>query len=72
VSEVLKVEDLRVYYRTHEGPVKAVDGINFSLNEGERFGLVGESGSGKTTAAFSILRLTKPPAHIEGGQIFSG
>lgn len=70
MSKVLRVEDLRVYYRTHEGPVKAVDGINFSLNEGERFGLVGESGSGKTTAAFSILKLTKPPAHIEGGRIF--
>jgi peptide/nickel transport system ATP-binding protein len=68
-GEILKVEDLRVYYRTDEGPVKAVDGINFSLSQGERFGLVGESGSGKTTAAFSILRLTRPPAYIEGGRI---
>lgn len=66
---ILNVNDLRVYYHTQAGPVKAVDGVSFTLRKGERFGLVGESGSGKSTAAFGILRLTKPPAHIEGGQV---
>lgn len=68
-EEILRVQDLRVYYHTPEGPVRAVDGVNFALHRGERFGLVGESGSGKSTAAFAILRLTKPPAKIEGGQV---
>jgi len=66
---ILDVKDLRVYYHTPSGPVKAVDGVTFTLHRGERFGLVGESGSGKTTAAFGILRLTKSPAHIEGGEV---
>jgi peptide/nickel transport system ATP-binding protein len=68
----LRVRDLRVHYHTQEGPVRAVDGISFSLGEGERFGLVGESGSGKTTAAFAILQLTRPPARIEGGAVLLG
>ncbi len=66
---VLDVQELRVYYHTPTGPVKAVDGVSFTLRKGERFGLVGESGSGKTTAAFGILRLTKPPAQIESGRV---
>ncbi len=68
----LSVRDLCVHYHTREGPVRAVDGISFSLGEGERFGLVGESGSGKTTAAFAILQLTRPPARIEGGAVLLG
>ena len=48
-----EVRDLRVYYHTPAGPVKAVDGVNFSLRTGERFGLVGESGSGKSTTAWA-------------------
>jgi len=67
---ILAVKDLRVYYHTPSGPVKAVDGVTFTLHKGERFGLVGESGSGKSTAAFGILRLTKAPAHIEGGEVW--
>ncbi|MEZ4707955.1 MAG: ABC transporter ATP-binding protein [Caldilineaceae bacterium] len=66
---VLEVQDLRVYYHTPTGPVQAVDGVDFTLHKGERFGLVGESGSGKSTAAFGILRLIKPPARIESGSV---
>jgi peptide/nickel transport system ATP-binding protein len=66
---VLEVQDLRVYYHTPAGPVKAVNGISFNLEEGERFGLVGESGSGKSTIAFALLRMIRPPGMIEGGEV---
>jgi peptide/nickel transport system ATP-binding protein len=68
-AEILHVKDLRVYYHTYADPVKAVDGVTFSLHQNEKLGLVGESGSGKSTAALAILRLTKPPAHVESGVI---
>ena len=68
-SDVLRVEDLRVYYHTPAGPVRAVDGVSFSLRQGGRLGLVGESGSGKTTTALAVMRLIKPPGLIEGGQV---
>jgi peptide/nickel transport system ATP-binding protein len=71
-DEVLQVRDLRVYYHTPAGPVKAVDGIDFTLIKGERFGLVGESGSGKSTTAWAIMRMIKPPGVIEGGTIRLG
>jgi len=68
-DRVLDVKDLRVYYWTAAGPVRAVDGVTFSIAKGERFGLVGESGCGKTTTANAILRLIRPPGKIESGQI---
>src|SRR5918996_3808955 len=68
-SDVLRVEGLRVHYHTPRGPVKAVDGVSFSLAPEERFGLVGESGSGKTTVALALMRLIKPPGRIEGGRV---
>ncbi|MDQ3693386.1 MAG: ABC transporter ATP-binding protein [Chloroflexota bacterium] len=69
MTDVLRVEDLRVYYRTAAGPVKAVDGVSFALQPAERLGLVGESGSGKSTIALSLLRMIKPPGRIEGGAV---
>jgi peptide/nickel transport system ATP-binding protein len=69
MKPLLEVSNLRVYYHTLHGPVKAVDGVNFGLQAGERFGLIGESGSGKSTMALAILRLIKPPARIESGEV---
>ena len=68
-ADVLEVRDLQVHYLTSAGTLKAVDKVTFGLKAGERFGLVGESGSGKSTMAFAMMRLTKPPAHIVGGEI---
>jgi peptide/nickel transport system ATP-binding protein len=65
----LQVENLRVYYWTSRGPVKAVDDISFTINRNERFGFIGESGCGKTTTIMAILRLIKKPGKIESGKI---
>ena len=68
-EHALRVEDLKVYYWTARGPIKAVDGIDLEVRKGERFGIVGESGCGKSTTAMSLLRLIKPPGSIENGRI---
>ncbi|HIC94767.1 MAG TPA: ABC transporter ATP-binding protein [Anaerolineae bacterium] len=70
MKPLLQVRNLRVYYHTSRGPVKAVDGIDFDLKAGERYGLVGESGSGKSTTALALLRLIKPPGRIESGEVW--
>jgi oligopeptide/dipeptide ABC transporter ATP-binding protein len=66
---VLQVEDLRVYYQTKRGPVKAVDDISFTLDANSRLGLVGESGSGKSTMALALMRMIKAPGQIVSGRI---
>ena len=71
-TPVLRVNDLRVYYHTARGPVKAVDGVSFALEPGTRLGLVGESGSGKSTMALALMRMIKAPGRIEGGQMLLG
>jgi len=68
-QSILQVRDLRVYYHTNDGAVKAANGVTFDLRIGERLGLVGESGSGKSTIAMALMRLIKPPGKIEGGQV---
>ncbi|MEM7532754.1 MAG: ABC transporter ATP-binding protein [Chloroflexota bacterium] len=66
---VLDVKNLKVYYETPTGDVKAVDDVSFQIYQGEIVGLVGESGCGKTTTAMAILRLVQPPGRIVGGSI---
>jgi len=70
MNELLEIKDLRTYFFSHEGTVKAVDGINLKLSKGETLGLVGESGCGKSVTALSIMRLIpSPPGKILGGKI---
>ena len=70
MKELIRVKDLKTYFFTHEGTVKAVDGINLKVNKGETLGLVGESGCGKSVTALSIMRLIpSPPGKIVGGEI---
>jgi oligopeptide/dipeptide ABC transporter ATP-binding protein len=67
---VLELRDLRAHLHTRWGVVRAVDGVSFTLREGETLGLIGESGSGKTMTALSVLRLLPQPAgRIVSGQI---
>jgi oligopeptide/dipeptide ABC transporter ATP-binding protein len=66
---ILSVRDLRVYYYTEAGAVKAVDGVTLDVARGMKMGLVGESGCGKSTLAMAFMRLIKPPGRIESGQI---
>jgi len=66
---LLDINDLRTYYITERGPVKAVDGVDFQVEKGEAMGLAGESGCGKTTVALSILKLLPTNGEIKGGKI---
>ncbi len=63
---VLEARDLRVHYRTRRGPVKAVDGVSFSIAEGETFGIVGETGCGKTTLGKAILGVLPSGTTVSG------
>ncbi len=66
---LLSVENLKAYYYTNEGIVKAVDGVNLELEKSQSLAVVGESGCGKTTLALSIPLLLKRPGRIVGGRI---
>jgi len=70
-QEILRVENLKTYFNTDDGIVKAVDGVSFTLNRGETLGIVGESGCGKSVMNLSLMRLiASPPGKIVDGDIF--
>ena len=67
---VVEVRDLHTHLVTRWGTIRAVDGVSFSVAEGETLGLVGESGSGKSMTCLSLVRLhPRPAARILGGQV---
>ena len=66
---ILKVSNLKTYFHTDDGVVKAVDGVDFYVNHGEIVGLVGESGCGKSVTSLSIMRLISKPGKVEAGEI---
>jgi oligopeptide/dipeptide ABC transporter ATP-binding protein len=69
-APLLEVEDLRVEFKTRDGIAKAVNGVSFSLSEGETLGILGESGCGKSVTAQAIMGiLDMPPARIAGGEV---
>ena len=70
MDKLLEIKDLHVQYKTHDGVVYAVNGLNLTLEKGETLGLVGETGAGKTTTALSILRLLPDRiGEIKSGQV---
>src|SRR5436190_14440570 len=71
---LLRVENLRTYFHTRNGVVRAVNGVSFAIEKGETLGIVGESGSGKSVTGYSVLGLIpQPPGRIESGQaMFDG
>jgi oligopeptide/dipeptide ABC transporter ATP-binding protein len=69
MPHLLEIQGLRVHFDSPQGTVKAVDGVDLKLGEGQTLGLVGESGCGKSVTALSILRLITPPGRILGGSI---
>ncbi|MCC6034275.1 MAG: ABC transporter ATP-binding protein [Desulfurococcaceae archaeon] len=73
MSEVLRVENLRMYYRTMSGLVRAVEDVNFRLREGETIALIGESGCGKTSLARAVIRfLPRNVAELSGSVVIDG
>jgi peptide/nickel transport system ATP-binding protein/oligopeptide transport system ATP-binding protein len=70
MEELLLIKDLQTHFFTHEGTVRAVNGVNLAIAKGETLGIVGESGCGKSVTALSIMRLIPdPPGKIVGGEI---
>ncbi|MFC6731484.1 MULTISPECIES: ABC transporter ATP-binding protein [unclassified Haladaptatus] len=69
MTDLLSISGLRTQFNTERGAVKAVDGIDLTIREGETVGLVGESGSGKSVTALSTMNLVDDPGHIAGGSV---
>jgi oligopeptide transport system ATP-binding protein len=69
-DHLLVVDDLKMYFHTRDGVVKAVDGVSYTLDSGQTLGVVGESGSGKSVTALTVMRLIPmPPGRVEGGDV---
>jgi oligopeptide/dipeptide ABC transporter ATP-binding protein len=72
-EKILEVKNLKTYFHTFKGVVKAVDGVDFSLEKGKTLGIVGESGGGKSVTGFSLIKLIEEPGEIVEGEIlFNG
>ncbi|MCI5071439.1 ABC transporter ATP-binding protein [bacterium] len=70
MSNVLSINNLKTYFKTEDGVVKACDGVSYELKKGEVLGVVGESGSGKSVTAMSVMQLVpQPPGYYAGGEI---
>lgn len=69
-TELLRIEDLVIHYKTREGFIRAVEDVSFRMEDGENLGLVGESGCGKTTVAKAIMKILPPNGEIVSGRIF--
>lgn len=69
MENILEVENLKMYYHTSKGLVKAINDISFTIKKGETLGIVGESGCGKTSLGTSLLRMPSVPGKYEGGRI---
>jgi len=69
MSEIVKVEDLKIRFYTYEGIVKALEGVKFFARDKETLGIVGETGCGKTTAGLAIFKIILPPGKVEGGKV---
>src|SRR5689334_7428610 len=69
-TPLLEVRDTRISFHTHDGEVRAVDGVNFAIAKGATLALVGESGCGKSVTALALARLvTQPPGVYKSGQV---
>ena len=69
MSDLLKVENLKMYYHTSSGEVKAINDISFNIKTSETLGIVGESGCGKTSLGTSLLGMPSIPGKYESGKI---
>jgi peptide/nickel transport system ATP-binding protein len=69
MSHLLEVQDLEVKFALRFGDLTAINGVNFTLDKGERLGIVGESGAGKSVTGFAIINLLSKPGYISAGQV---